>query len=280
MSRIKYIDGLRALAVLAVILFHFGFLPNGYLGVDIFFVISGFLITGSLYQNVKENQLSIREFYLRRIRRIIPLVLFITILSIIIGVFVMLPDDLENLAESAFATTLFANNILQAITVKDYWNVINDFKPLMHTWSLGIEEQYYFLYPVIYFIFSGRKIKYILPILIFITVISLALYFMPVFSNAAKFYYLPFRFFELSLGGITAILLKDNIIDIGRSGSLLSLLFLSIVTVLLVFKFDFIPDSLRLCLIVISTCCIIILRNRSINGIGGGGGSILICIRE
>jgi peptidoglycan/LPS O-acetylase OafA/YrhL len=259
MGRIKYIDGLRAFAVLAVILFHFGYLPNGYLGVDVFFVISGFLITGLLYTECKEQRFSIKNFYLRRIRRIIPMVSCITILSIAIGIFVMLPDDLENLAESAVATTLFSNNILQAIT-SGYWNVVNDFKPLMHTWSLGVEEQYYLLYPILFLIFSKKRINYITHTLVFLTMVSLILYFATVFNDIAKFYYLPFRFFELSSGGIIAILLKNNQISTGRNNSLWSLFFLLVLTILLIFKLHFIPDALQLCLVVISTCFIIILK--------------------
>lgn len=131
------IDGLRAIAVLAVIVFHFGYLSNGFLGVDIFFVISGFLITGIIYKEINDNRFSIINFYLRRIRRIIPLALFVSLVALIIGIATMLPDDLENLAQSVIATNLFSNNVLQAITVKNYWDLVNEYKPLMHTWSLG-----------------------------------------------------------------------------------------------------------------------------------------------
>ena len=152
----KDIDGLRALAVLPVIIFHLGYMPNGYLGVDVFFVISGFLITGIIYREVLENRFSILNFYLRRTRRIIPLVSFICVFSLLIGCFFMLPDDLENLAQSVIATNFFSNNILPVITTKNYWDILNEFKPLMHTWSLGVEEQYYLFYPLI-FVFLAKK---------------------------------------------------------------------------------------------------------------------------
>ncbi|MGV4462924.1 acyltransferase family protein [Ornithobacterium rhinotracheale] len=132
------IDGLRALAVISVIAFHFGFLPNGYLGVDIFFVISGFLITSIAYNEVQNDKFSVAKFYERRIRRIIPLLLVVTTISLFLGMLLMLPGDLENLAQAAVASNLSANNILMMITSSDYWNVTNEYKPLMHTWSLGI----------------------------------------------------------------------------------------------------------------------------------------------
>ncbi len=103
----KDIDGLRGYSVLAVVIFHFGFLPNGFLGVDVFFVISGFLITNLIYQKILNGEFSILDFYIRRTRRIIPLVLFICLISLILGIVVMLPDDLDNLAQSVFATIFF-----------------------------------------------------------------------------------------------------------------------------------------------------------------------------
>ena len=171
------IDGLRAIAIIPVILFHLGYLSNGYLGVDIFFVISGYLITGLVYNEVTENKFSVLKFYERRVRRIIPLVLFTTLIAFILGLIFMLPDDLENLCQSVFASNFSANNILMRITSSDYWAVRNDYKPLMHTWSLGIEEQFYLLYPVIFFFLKGEKKKFILPLLIFLTFFSLTAFF-------------------------------------------------------------------------------------------------------
>jgi peptidoglycan/LPS O-acetylase OafA/YrhL len=203
------IDGLRAVAVISVILFHLGFLPNGYLGVDIFFVISGYLITGIVYNEVVENKFSVVKFYERRLRRIFPLVLFTCLAALILGLVFMLPDDLENLCQSVIATNFSANNILMYITSADYWAVKNDYKPLMHTWSLGIEEQFYLLYPFIFFVFKGTRKKYILSILIILSIVSLILFF--VSGNIpAKFYFLHFRFFELAVGGICAIYFTTN----------------------------------------------------------------------
>jgi len=201
----KDIDGLRAIAVISVILFHFGVLPNGYLGVDVFFVISGYLITGIIYADAIESRFSIKQFYLRRIRRIIPLIVFVSLVSLVVGLLVMLPDDLENLSQSVVATNLFCNNVLQLITTRNYWDVVNEYKPLMHTWSLGVEEQFYLFFPLLFLIPGQRKVRWILPILCILTIVSILLFCIPGFSNADKFYLLPFRFFELSLGGICSI---------------------------------------------------------------------------
>lgn len=206
------IDGLRAIAVVAVIIFHIGIIPNGFLGVDMFFVISGYLITGIIYREWSDGRFSILNFYERRIRRIIPLVTFICIVALVLGILVMLPDDLENLSQSIIATNLFSNNILQAITTRNYWDVVNEYKPLMHTWSLAIEEQYYFLYPFIFLVLSKKRINWLLPTLIGLAIISLALYLMP-FKEHVKFYYLPFRFFELAFGGILSIVLGKRVLD-------------------------------------------------------------------
>lgn len=198
------IDGLRAIAVISVILFHLGYLTNGYLGVDIFFVISGYLITGLVYNEVEKNKFSVLNFYERRIRRIFPLVLFTTSIAFILGLIFMLPDDLENLSQSVFASNLSVNNILMKITSGDYWAVKNDYKPLMHTWSLGIEEQFYLLYPVIFFFLKGDRKKFILPLLFVLTILSLA-FFLKSNDASSKFYFLQYRFFELSIGGICSI---------------------------------------------------------------------------
>lgn len=253
----KDIDGLRAYAVIAVVIFHFGFLPNGFLGVDVFFVISGYLITGIIYHKLLENQFSLKDFYIRRTKRIIPLVLFTCLFSIICGVLFMLPDDLENLAQSVVATNLFNNNTLQVLTTKDYWNIVNEFKPLMHTWSLAIEEQFYLFYPFLFLGIAKIRIKLILPILILLTLASTALFFSP-FQDFYKFYLLPFRFFELSIGGIAAILLNKKIIN-----HQLSIIPFFTLIAILSFKMEFINPDLLLFLTVLITTLILISANKN-----------------
>lgn len=143
------IDGLRAIAVVPVLLFHAGFslFSGGFVGVDVFFVISGYLISSLIYQEAVAGKFSIVNFYERRVRRIIPALIFVIVPCMILAPFVMLPDDYENFAQSIVATLLFGNNILLAIT-SGYWDLAAEFKPLLHTWSLGVEEQFYILYPI------------------------------------------------------------------------------------------------------------------------------------
>lgn len=253
----KDIDGLRAIAIIPVILFHLGYLSNGYLGVDIFFVISGYLITGLVYNEVVDNKFSVLKFYERRIRRIIPLVLLTTSTAFILGLLFMLPDDLENLCQSVFASNFSANNILMKITSADYWAVKNDYKPLMHTWSLGIEEQFYLLYPIIFFFLKGEKKKYIFTILFFLTILSIALFF---YSNdvSSKFYYLQFRFFELSIGGMCSIYFSNKQ-SFNSSKSQYILISVVLLLISLLF-FDFINNNdVKILLTTILTATILVL---------------------
>jgi peptidoglycan/LPS O-acetylase OafA/YrhL len=206
------IDGMRAIAVVSVILFHLGFLPNGYLGVDIFFVISGFLITQIIYKETLKGQFTIANFYMRRIRRILPLVMVVCAVALVAGYIFMLPDDLENMAQSVIATNFFANNILLLMTSKNYWNVVNEYKPLMHTWSLGVEEQFYVVFPLIFLFLKGKRTRYILPVIIAMTLASLAMFFLQP-RIEPKFYLIQYRFFELAIGGIGAILIRQNTIS-------------------------------------------------------------------
>lgn len=253
------IDGLRAIAVLAVVAFHFGILPNGYLGVDVFFVISGFLITGIIYKDLDRNDFSVVDFYVRRTRRILPLTLFLVLVSVIVGTAVMLPDDLENLAESAVATNLFGNNILQAITTRNYWDVVNEYKPLIHTWSLSMEEQYYMVYPLLLLLIGGTRGKWLLPTLSLLGILSLALYLLP-FKEHEKFYYLPFRFFELAAGGVAALHLREKTVVHTLAG-----LYVSALILVLLVDPVLLPRQLALPITVIITLGILVTDTRRSN---------------
>lgn len=186
-------------------------MPNGYLGVDIFYTISGYLITRIIGKEIENNEFSLKNFYLRRIRRILPLVSVIVTTSLVLGCTFMLPDDLENLCQSIVATNFFVNNILLLITTKDYWDIVNEYKPLMHTWSLAVEEQFYFVYPLTFVFFAKKNVKSVFYVLVFVTIVSFISYLSSK-DDSSKFYLLHYRYYELSLGGLVALLLQDKLV--------------------------------------------------------------------
>ncbi|WP_407430434.1 acyltransferase family protein [Arcticibacter sp.] len=251
----KDIQGLRALAVIVVIIFHLGFLPNGYLGVDVFFVISGFLIIGIINKDFINDRYSIKDFYVRRFRRIIPLVLVTALVALTLGIYFMLPDDLENLSQSIIATNFFSNNVLQLLTVRNYWDVMNEYKPLMHTWSLGVEEQFYIVIPFL-FLFSSKKNNKIFAIIMAATIAS-ALTYIFYTDESVKFYMLPMRFFEISIGGLAALKVREIKSNVYISSTAFF--------VLIVFLFlDFgLPGELETIITVISTVLLIVYNKSS-----------------
>jgi peptidoglycan/LPS O-acetylase OafA/YrhL len=144
------IDGLRAVAVIPVLLFHagFGFISGGFAGVDVFFVISGFLITSLIHQEIRSGAFSVVAFYERRARRLAPALLFVCVASIPFALMWMLPKELNEFGKSLYAANLFAANFL-------FWDQTNyftpdtDLMPLLHTWSLAVEEQFYIVFPLL-----------------------------------------------------------------------------------------------------------------------------------
>lgn len=195
---------MRAFAVLPVILNHarIPYFSGGFIGVDIFFVISGFLISKIIYTDVSAGQFSLWTFYERRVRRIFPALLVVIAFSFVAAHSLMLPDSYENYSQSVIATLLFSNNILLAIT-SGYWDLESAFKPLLHTWSLGVEEQFYIFYPFIV-MFSARFSKrWLIWTLIAGALVSFA---MSVSLTArypdASFYLLHTRAWELLMGAV------------------------------------------------------------------------------
>ena len=206
------IDGLRALAVLPVILFHAGFewFSGGFVGVDIFFVISGYLITTMLIIDIEKKRFSILNFYERRVRRILPALFLVMFVTILPAYFVMLPDELQNFGQSLVATTLFANNVLLYLTT-DYWALESEFKPLLHTWSLGIEEQYYLLFPFFLMLVWRFGKSRVFWMIVVMAAISLLLSEWAWRNKAnANFYLAPTRAWELFAGSIAAFIVKKQ----------------------------------------------------------------------
>lgn len=205
------VDGLRAIAVLAVLLYHAGFgLPGGFVGVDVFFVLSGFLITGIMMKEAEAGAFNFRSFWLRRVRRILPASLATLIVTLVAGFFILLPADLLRLGISGGYQSLFAANIyfLQSV---DYFAGPAEEVPLLHTWSLAVEEQYYFLFPLLFMgclkIDALNKRARFIIITGTLWAISfvfsvIALYRFP----EATFYLLPARAWEICSGALLAML--------------------------------------------------------------------------
>ena len=171
------IDGLRAISIFAVIFFHANIdtFSGGFIGVDIFFVISGYLITSIILKQIKNNKFSIINFYERRARRIFPALFFVLFSILALGWFLLMPNDMKILSQNIFATVLFVSNIYFYIKNFNYFDLLQESNPLIHLWSLGVEEQYYLLYPVLLLIIIKYLKKEPVKILSLIAFLSLIL---------------------------------------------------------------------------------------------------------
>ncbi|MEM9797773.1 MAG: acyltransferase family protein [Pseudomonadota bacterium] len=204
------IDGLRTIAVVPVILFHAGYsaFQGGYVGVDVFFVISGFLITGILHDDLTAGRYSLLTFYERRARRILPALFFVLAVTLIAGWLILLPEDLEELGRAMAATTVFASNIYFYLNT-GYFGAAAELNPLLHTWSLAVEEQFYIIMPVLLAALWGSFRSRIFLVIGSLTGLSfLAAVVMDNVSTSANFYLLPFRAWELGVGALLALRLK------------------------------------------------------------------------
>jgi peptidoglycan/LPS O-acetylase OafA/YrhL len=202
----REIDGLRAIAVLTVMLHHAGFTAfgGGYVGVDVFFVISGYLITSIILAEIENNNFSLIGFYERRARRIMPVLFVVMATCLPFAWFWLLPQDMKSFSQSLMAASSFTSNIFFWQT-SGYFDSAAELKPLLHTWSLAVEEQYYLLFPI-FFIFGWKLGKrWFLFALIVISFSSLALaQWASSKAPVAAFYLLPARVWELLIGAFVA----------------------------------------------------------------------------
>jgi len=206
------IDGLRALAVIPVILFHAGFelFSGGFVGVDVFFVISGYLITSLLIEDIENKRFSILHFYERRARRILPALFFIVLLCIPFAWMWMTPSQMKDFSQSLIAVSLFASNILFWIEY-GYFDAAAEEKPLLHTWSLAVEEQYYVLFPI-FLILAWRfgKNRVFWMIVVMATISLLLSEWGWRNKPTANFYLAPTRAWELFAGSIAAFVVQKQ----------------------------------------------------------------------
>ncbi|WP_434606676.1 acyltransferase [Pseudomonas sp. D2-30] len=206
------IDGLRAVAVIAVFIHHLNasLLPGGFVGVDIFFVISGFLITSQVFSEIQQNTFSMKRFYQRRINRIVPALTTVVVASVIAGIFVLSPVDLTRLNISALSSLLGVSNIYIWMKYGNYFAADASEAPLLHTWSLGIEEQFYLLWPLLMLMLCRWAPRYLLPLVCIGVVVTVGVsQYATTLVPSASYYLLPTRFFELLLGATLAIYLAQ-----------------------------------------------------------------------
>jgi peptidoglycan/LPS O-acetylase OafA/YrhL len=200
------IDGLRGVAVLLVLLFHAGlpFFPGGFIGVDVFFVISGYLITAIIVSEAKEERFSYLTFYERRARRILPALYVMASIVLLVTLLIQVPSDLLKTSKTLLFALLFSSNVFFWRTT-DYFSGASDFEFFLHTWSLGVEEQFYFIFPLVILLLIKRG-RWLLRLTVLALVVSLAFSVYTSYHHEwASYYLLPSRAWQMMMGAILAI---------------------------------------------------------------------------
>jgi peptidoglycan/LPS O-acetylase OafA/YrhL len=201
------IDGLRAVAILSVVLFHAGVpgVTGGFVGVDIFFVISGFLIGGHIYSDLQKNRFSFLEFYKRRAKRILPPLFVVLTALMVVAFFLFSPYEFRRLSSRALATVLSLSNVL-FWKKTNYFNPGTESEPLLMTWSLGVEEQFYLVIPILLLLLFRLRRRFVLPATASVLIASLVWSAIQLSRDpVACFYMLPSRAWELAVGVLLAL---------------------------------------------------------------------------
>lgn len=201
------IQGLRAIAILSVLIFHLAggeYIQGGFTGVDIFYVISGFLITGIIVNDIDKDRFSILNFYRRRFKRLLPALVVLLTFSTLVSYFILTPGAYLEYAKTALGALLFVSNI-EFWKYSNYFDGSGDVKPLLNTWSLAVEEQFYIVYPVLVYAICRLSKRWVNPVLVVLWIFSLILSVWMSYRNpSAAFYLFPTRAFELLTGALVA----------------------------------------------------------------------------
>lgn len=201
------IDGLRAISIILVLLFHINLfdVTGGFIGVDVFFVISGYLITSIILRHIEKGDFSLLNFYERRIRRIFPALIAVLVVSLIFGWLLMMPKEFSTFGSSLAATSAFGSNIF-FWREAGYFSMGGSFKPLLHTWSISVEEQFYIIFPLCLMVTFAWFKKLTVPLIFLSIIASLGLSEWAISSGRdnVAFYLLPTRAWELAIGSLLA----------------------------------------------------------------------------
>ena len=208
------IDGLRAVAVLLVVIYHAGFqsVSGGFVGVDVFFVISGYLITTLIIKDINNKKFSLAKFYAKRIKRLLPVFYTVIGTTLIFGYFLLLPEDFDSLLDSSVASSLFGANIFFWLKTGGYFTSSTGEMPLLHLWSLAVEEQFYLLWPFVLLVFYKVPEKYKVCLLVIgVSVLFAFAEWAAIYKPNGAYYLLPTRAGELMLGGTVAFILMKPV---------------------------------------------------------------------
>ena len=207
------IQGLRAIAVLGVVLFHINpaSLPGGYIGVDVFFVISGYLIMGFIWRDLLKGEFNLISFYTKRVKRLFPALFTMVIASSIAAYFILMPQETTGFFKSLISTLFYFSNFY-FYAESNYFNSAMQFSPLLHTWSLSVEEQFYIFFPIILMLIYTRRKVHLFKILLALAIISLFLSEVLIYwDQSFSFFSSPTRFFQFIIGGLVSITLQKQI---------------------------------------------------------------------
>lgn len=267
------LDGVRAVAVLAVLIYHAGvtlnaqpLLPGGFLGVDVFFVLSGFFISSIIFREIKESRFSYVRFYIRRAKRILPAITLVILFCLVCMYFIFLPSQNKTAAGSALSAMFFSSNLFFAFG-EPYGADPSRLKPLLHTWSLAVEEQFYFVFPTILsLMFFSKNVKALFCAMLALTLMSLGFaHWFSAVNSTYSFFLLPSRFWEMSAGALIAISLVNQR-DYTRSlCEIMTVLGLALAIIpMFLFGKETHHPSLLTAIPVLGTCLIIIFSRTSV----------------